>query len=141
MRFPIGAVLIGVGLLSGCGGSEEYRYASETETPEAAYANEVYTRLIEMKRANRAEGPESLDVVGYLEGIEGYGESPPVGQHAATYDEIHAGVRELQDMLNSGNPSRAAVDKKLDELLAKAEQLPHTAGNQAADAAAEQQAD
>lgn len=141
MRYALGAVLIGVGLFSGCGGSEEYRYASETETPEAAYANDVYTRLQEMKRANQAEGPQSLDVVGYLEGIEGYGEDPPAGQHVSTYEEIHAGVRELQETLNSGSPSRDAVGKKLDELIAKAEQLPHTAGQQAGGSAEEAQAD
>lgn len=128
MKYAIGTVLLGVGLLAGCGGGEEYRYTSEPEAPEAAYANDVYTRLQDMKRANQTEGPQTIDFIGYLEGMEGYGDSPPVGDHAATYEEIHAGVRELQQLIESGNSSRNSINQKLDELLKKAEQLPHTAG-------------
>lgn len=125
------SLLFGASVLAGCGGGEDYRYEmAEPEAPEAAYANEVFTRLQEMKRSNRSEGPDAIDTIGYIEGMEGYGDEPPVGQYGATYDAIHAGVREIQKMVETGK-SQQEIDKKLDELITKASVLPHAKGAQA----------
>jgi hypothetical protein len=125
MRQGLCAVLLGGVALAGCGKTEPYKYEAETERPETAYANSVYTRLLDMKRANAAEGPQNVDTIGYLEGIEGHKDAA-VGEHGPTYEEIHAGVRELQSAIQSG-ASRADVAAKIDALIAKAENLPRGA--------------
>jgi len=128
MRYARCAIVALAAGLCGCGGGEDYVYENENpDSPETVYANEVYSRLQEMKEQNANEGPGALDTIGYIEGMQGYGEDPPVGENGAVFDEINAGVNDLQQMINSG-ASKQEVGAKLDELIGKAEGLPHTTG-------------
>lgn len=118
-------------LLIGCG-SEEYKYENENpESPDTVLANDVYDQLTEMKRAVREEGPRAVDTLGFLEGMQGYAEDEEAkGSNAALYDEITAGVKDLQSKIKSG-ASKAEVGQMIDDLMAKADKLPHTKGQQA----------
>jgi len=126
MRYARLAIVVVAAGLCGCGGGEDYVYEVENpDSPETVYANEVYSRLQEMKQQNANEGPGAIDTIGYIEGMQGYGEDAPVGEKGALFDEIHAGVNDLKGMIDSG-ASQQEVAAKLDELIGKAEGLPHT---------------
>jgi hypothetical protein len=130
MRFSIWILgLSSLCFCAGCGGDRDKDYAHKVEnpdSPEAVYAKEVRNRLNEMKQALQKEGPGSIDTIGYIEGMEGYGEQPPVGAHGATYEKIHAGVKEIAGMVKSGK-SKAEIGKKIDELLGLTKDLPGAA--------------
>lgn len=112
-------------LLVGCGGGgDDYKYTDENpDSPEVVYANDVRSYLADMKDGLQDEGPQSIDFEGYFEGMEGYGDEPPVGSHGETYKKIDAGVKELQGMVNSKS-SRADLMKKINELIAATGSLP-----------------
>lgn len=110
--------------LLGCGGGEEYAYEVENpDSPEVVYAKDVRMYLVDMQESLRSEGPGAIDFEGYFEGMSGYGDEPPVGEHGAVFDEIHAGVKELREMRDSG-AARPELSAKIDELI---EKLPPTA--------------
>jgi hypothetical protein len=125
MRFTLWMIVLCGLATPGCG-SEDYKYKEENpDPPEVVYANEVRMHLNGMKESVKAEGAKAIDFDGYFEGMEGYGEKPPVGQNGETYKKIDAGVKELQEMVLSGK-SKADVTKKIDELLALTEGLPQS---------------
>ncbi len=85
MRFSLFCLMLlsGMCFLTGCGGDRDKDYEHKVEnpdSPEMAYAKEVRSRLLDMKHNVQKEGPAAIDTIGYIEGMEGYGATPPVAR-------------------------------------------------------------
>lgn len=119
VKFALAGTVIMVVGLGGCSGNTDEVDTSSTKANIAGIATALRESLTLAKAYPDLSKQHVATAIGVLESAQEY----PFGEYQTTYDQLVAGCKELQGMVD-GSSDPGATGKKIDEILALSTQLP-----------------